>query len=70
MQKEIGDQLAKLILAGKVLDGSEVAVDATLGDEGLTLTPVATGHSEDDAVPVTLTSADDEVIDADVLDEE
>ncbi|MDO5698938.1 MAG: ATP-dependent chaperone ClpB [Dermatophilus congolensis] len=70
VQKEIGDQLAKLILAGKVLDGSEVAVDATLGDEGLTLTPVATGHSEDDAVPVTLTSTDDEVIDADVLDEE
>ena len=79
VQKEIGDKLAKLILSGLVLDGQEVVVDGAVAghdaDECLTLTPVATprtGYTEDDAVEAQVTSlsdGDDEIIDADVLDE-
>ncbi len=70
--KEIGDRLAKLILSGRVLDGQEVVVDSSgIADEGLSLTPVAKGHTEDDAVPATVTSVDErDIVDADVLDED
>ncbi|MBE1874437.1 ATP-dependent chaperone ClpB [Myceligenerans pegani] len=38
VQREIGDQLAKLLLAGEASDGDTVAVDRTEGADGLTLT--------------------------------
>jgi len=37
VQSSIGDQLAKAILAGKVLDGSTVRVDVSDTDDGLTV---------------------------------
>jgi ATP-dependent Clp protease ATP-binding subunit ClpB len=39
VQTAIGDPLARLLLAGQVLDGSEVAVDVDESGEGLTLQP-------------------------------
>ncbi|MBL0887289.1 ATP-dependent chaperone ClpB [Myceligenerans indicum] len=38
VQREIGDQLARLLLAGEVSDGDTVAVDRVEGTDGLTLT--------------------------------
>ena len=40
VQREIGDRLARLILAGQVADGQQVTVD--VADDGLTLIPGAT----------------------------
>ena len=39
VQREIGDRLARLILAGQVADGQQVTVD--VADDGLTLIPGA-----------------------------
>ncbi|KYH43460.1 ATP-dependent chaperone ClpB [Branchiibius sp. NY16-3462-2] len=39
VQKEVGDQLAKELLAGEVLDGQTVVVDHPEGSDGLVLTP-------------------------------
>jgi ATP-dependent Clp protease ATP-binding subunit ClpB len=37
VQREIGDRLARVLLSGEVVDGSEVVVDYADGDEGLTV---------------------------------
>ena len=37
VQREIGDRLARMLLAGEVLDGQKVVVDRVDGSEGLTL---------------------------------
>jgi ATP-dependent Clp protease ATP-binding subunit ClpB len=39
VQREIGDRLAKQLLAGEVSDGDTVVVDKALDAEGLTLGP-------------------------------
>ncbi len=75
VQKQIGDQLATLILSGAVSDGQEVVADFTVGEaDALTLTPVErprTGRTEDDAIRATVTSAGhDDIIDAEVVDDE
>jgi ATP-dependent Clp protease ATP-binding subunit ClpB len=41
VQTAIGDQLARLLLAGTVLDGSQVVVDVDASGDGLELRPVA-----------------------------
>ena len=40
VQSAIGDPLARLLLAGEVLDGTEVVVDVAEGGDGLSLRPV------------------------------
>jgi ATP-dependent Clp protease ATP-binding subunit ClpB len=40
VQRAIGDPLARLLLAGEVLDGTEVVVDVAEGGDGLSLRPV------------------------------
>ncbi|MDF8265697.1 ATP-dependent chaperone ClpB [Luteipulveratus flavus] len=39
VQKEVGDRLAKALLAGEVRDGQQVTVDHPEGSDGLTLAP-------------------------------
>jgi ATP-dependent Clp protease ATP-binding subunit ClpB len=41
VQTAIGDPLARMLLAGEVLDGSEVVVDVDESGEGLSLRPAA-----------------------------
>ena len=38
VQREIGDQLARGILAGEIADGDTVVVDRVEGENGLTVT--------------------------------
>ena len=47
MQTEVGDQLARMLLAGKVHDGDTVLVDQT-GGEHLELTAWASDKPMDD----------------------
>jgi len=43
VQREIGDRLARLLLAGTVADGTTVEVDAAPGADGLVVRPVVAG---------------------------
>ena len=44
VQREIGDRLARMLLAGEVLDGQKVVVDKVDGSEGLTLRAEGEAH--------------------------
>ena len=44
VQREIGDRLARMLLAGEVLDGQKVVVDRVDGSEGLTLRAEGEAH--------------------------
>ena len=44
VQREIGDRLARMLLAGEVLDGQTVVVDKVDGSEGLTLRAEGEAH--------------------------
>ncbi|OLO46081.1 ATP-dependent chaperone ClpB [Actinomyces oris] len=44
VQREIGDRLARMLLAGEVLDGQSVVVDKADGSEGLTLRAEGEAH--------------------------
>ena len=44
VQREIGDRLARMLLAGEVLDGQKVVVDKVDGSEGLTLRTEGEAH--------------------------
>ena len=44
MQREIGDRLARMLLAGEVLDGQTVVVDKVDGSEGLALRAEGEAH--------------------------
>ena len=44
VQREIGDRLARMLLAGEVLDGPKVVVDRVAGSEGLTLRAEGEAH--------------------------
>ena len=44
VQREIGDRLARMLLAGEVLDGPKVVVDKADGSEGLTLRAEGEAH--------------------------
>ena len=44
VQREIGDRLARMLLAGEVLDGQKVVVDRGDGSEGLTLRAEGEAH--------------------------
>ena len=44
VQREIGDRLARMLLAGEVLDGQKVVVDKVDGSEGLTLRVEGEAH--------------------------
>jgi ATP-dependent Clp protease ATP-binding subunit ClpB len=46
VQTQIGDQLAKALLAGQVRDGDTVTVDHTLGADALTLVPHHTASTD------------------------
>ncbi|MCT6873466.1 MAG: ATP-dependent chaperone ClpB, partial [Bifidobacterium sp.] len=57
VQTEVGDQLARMLLAGKVHDGDTVLVDQTGGDH-LELTAWPTENLVDDSVTVDDVTAD------------
>ena len=44
VQREIGDRLARMLLAGEVLDGQKVVVDRVDGSDGLTLRAEGEAH--------------------------
>ena len=44
VQREIGDRLARMLLAGEVLDGQKVVVDKVDGSDGLTLRAEGEAH--------------------------
>ena len=44
VQREIGDRLARMLLAGEVLDGQRVVVDKVEGSDGLTLRAEGEAH--------------------------
>ena len=44
VQREIGDRLARMLLAGEVLDGQKVVVDKVDGTDGLTLRAEGEAH--------------------------
>ena len=44
VQREIGDRLARMLLAGEVLDGQRVVVDKVDGSDGLTLRAEGEAH--------------------------
>ena len=44
VQREIGDRLARMLLAGEVLDGQKIVVDRVDGSEGLTLRAEGEAH--------------------------
>ncbi|MCT6918097.1 MAG: ATP-dependent chaperone ClpB, partial [Bifidobacteriales bacterium] len=66
VQTEVGDQLARMLLAGKVHDGDTVLVDQTGGDH-LELTAWPTENLVDDSVTVDDVTADGDA-DADAGD--
>ena len=45
VQREIGDRLARMLLAGEVLDGQKVVVDKADGSDGLTLRAEGEAHT-------------------------
>ncbi|WP_040157825.1 ATP-dependent chaperone ClpB [Mobilicoccus massiliensis] len=71
VQKEIGDRLAMAILAGEVRDGHRVEVDVDLAEDHLVLTdrgPLGERAGETPRVGEQNGEADDEIIDAEVVD--
>ena len=45
VQREIGDRLARMLLAGDVLDGQKVVVDKADASDGLTLRAEGEAHT-------------------------
>ncbi|QAY74869.1 AAA family ATPase [Agromyces protaetiae] len=65
MQREIDDRLARALLDGSVRDGDHVMVELAADGEGLVVSRVA-GQGRSDASGAT--SADDDVIDAEIVE--
>ncbi|MDO5628705.1 MAG: AAA family ATPase, partial [Mobilicoccus sp.] len=66
VQKEIGDRLAKALLAGEVRDGQEVSVDVDLAADHLVLI----GHAgpAGEAASADSDSEDDDIVDAEIVE--
>ncbi len=54
VQREIGDRLARMLLAGEVLDGQKVVVDRVDGSDGLTLRAEGEAHLPSSASALSL----------------
>lgn len=66
VQREIGDRLARGLLAGNITDGDTVRVDVDpdVAADGLTVT-----SSHDDAAGSPFSGHDDDVMDADIVED-